>query len=78
MKRNSTFDVIVVGGINTDYLIRGEKVPAPGQTVEGDVFQQAPVTCLPLPPRFAPSPVPVPEEILTGRGEALKKGPSKD
>ena len=44
-----------------------------------DVLQQAPVTCLPLPPRFAPSPVPVPEEMnLTGRGEALKKGPSKD
>jgi len=42
MQRNSEWDVIVVGGINTDYLIFGETLPRPGQTVEGEVFQQGP------------------------------------
>src|SRR5262245_26856146 len=36
------WDVVVVGGINSDYLIRGETFPKPGQTVEGEVFQQGP------------------------------------
>jgi len=36
------WDVVVVGGINTDYLIRGETLPRPGETVEGEVFQQGP------------------------------------
>lgn len=35
-------DVIVVGGINTDYLVTGRSLPTPGTTVEGDVFQEAP------------------------------------
>jgi hypothetical protein len=53
---------------------------APGMPVPFDVLQQAPLTCLPLPPRFVPSPAPAPpdEMNLTGRGEALKKGPNKD
>jgi ribokinase len=35
------WDVVVLGGANTDYLIRGRTVPAPGQTVEGLEFQTA-------------------------------------
>jgi len=42
MSANADWDVVVIGGINTDYLIRGEKFPRPGQTVEGEVFQQGP------------------------------------
>lgn len=34
-------DVVVVGGANTDYLVRGKKLPRQGETVEGDVFQYA-------------------------------------
>jgi ribokinase len=34
-------DVVVVGGANTDYLVRGPRLPAPGETVEGEVFQKA-------------------------------------
>lgn len=35
-------DVLVVGGANTDYLVRGPALPRPGSTVEGDEFQEAP------------------------------------
>src|SRR5207247_10958887 len=35
------WDVIVVGGANTDYLVRGRRLPQPGETIEGDVFQGA-------------------------------------
>jgi ribokinase len=35
------WDVVVVGGANTDYLIRGERLPEPGQTIEGRDFQKA-------------------------------------
>jgi ribokinase len=34
------WDIVVIGGINTDYLIRGEILPVRGETVEGEVFQQ--------------------------------------
>jgi ribokinase len=34
-------DVVVVGGVNTDYLIKGERLPAPGETLQGEVFQEA-------------------------------------
>jgi len=37
-----TFDVVVIGGANTDFLVRGRHLPTPHSTVEGDVFQQAP------------------------------------
>jgi ribokinase len=33
------FDVVVLGGINTDYIIRGDRLPTPGQTVVGDTFE---------------------------------------
>ncbi|MEO8185320.1 MAG: ribokinase [Deltaproteobacteria bacterium] len=35
-------DVVVIGGANTDFLVRGQVLPKPGATVEGDVFQEAP------------------------------------
>jgi len=31
----------VLGGANMDYLIRGERLPAPGETVDGCEFLQA-------------------------------------
>jgi len=36
------FDVVVVGKANVDYLVRGPRLPLPGQSVNGDLFQQAP------------------------------------
>jgi ribokinase len=36
------YHVVVVGGVNTDYLVKGERLPAPGQTLDGEVFQEAP------------------------------------
>ncbi len=35
-------DVVVVGKANMDYLVRGPRLPAPGQSVNGDAFQEAP------------------------------------
>lgn len=35
-------DVVVVGGANWDYLVRGPQLPTPGGTVQGSEFQQAP------------------------------------
>ena len=40
--RAEELDVVVVGGANTDFLIRGPSLPGPGRSVEGDTFQQAP------------------------------------
>jgi len=40
--RAQELDVVVVGGANTDFLIRGPSLPGPGRSVEGDTFQQAP------------------------------------
>lgn len=36
----SAIDVLVVGGANTDFLVRGPSLPAPGASVEGSEFQQ--------------------------------------
>jgi ribokinase len=36
------WDVVVVGGANMDYLVRGERLPLPGETVQGEVFDEAP------------------------------------
>ncbi|MCI0393364.1 MAG: PfkB family carbohydrate kinase [Chloroflexi bacterium] len=33
---------MVLGGANADYLVRGPHLPGPGDTVHGDLFQQAP------------------------------------
>lgn len=35
-------DIVIVGGANMDYLVRGQKLPKPGETVMGDLFQEAP------------------------------------
>jgi ribokinase len=35
------WDVVIVGGANTDYLVRGKTLPSPGETIEGDFFQNA-------------------------------------
>jgi ribokinase len=38
----SGYDVVVIGGVNTDYLVKGERLPARGETLQGEVFQAAP------------------------------------
>lgn len=35
-------DIVVVGGANVDYLVRGTRLPEPGETVQGDQFQEGP------------------------------------
>ncbi|HVS34939.1 MAG TPA: ribokinase, partial [Gemmataceae bacterium] len=40
MTRNMGWDVVVVGSANTDFLIRGPKLPAAGETVAGDEFHE--------------------------------------
>jgi len=35
------YDVVVVGKANIDYLVRGPRLPAPGQSLSGDAFQEA-------------------------------------
>ena len=42
MKPVVAWDVVVVGGINTDYLIRGQRLPAPGMSLDGEQFLEAP------------------------------------
>jgi len=41
-ERQITSDVVVLGGANYDYLIRGTRLPHPGETIEGDFFLEAP------------------------------------
>jgi ribokinase len=36
------FDIVVVGGINSDFVLRGGRVPSPGETVVMDEFFQGP------------------------------------
>src|SRR6266480_1340131 len=33
--------IVVVGGANTDYLVRGGRLPQPGETVQGGEFEHA-------------------------------------
>jgi ribokinase len=35
-------DVVVVGGVNADYTVKGERLPKPGETVQGEIFLEAP------------------------------------
>jgi ribokinase len=42
MARGDGWDVVVVGGVNTDYLARGRTLPTPGTGVEGEVFRVGP------------------------------------
>jgi ribokinase len=34
--------VVVVGGINSDYLVRGPRLPGPGETLDGESFHEGP------------------------------------
>ncbi|HEU4641113.1 MAG TPA: ribokinase [Gemmatimonadaceae bacterium] len=36
------WDVVVVGGTNTDHLVRAPALPEPGATVQGDVYVESP------------------------------------
>jgi ribokinase len=36
------YHVVVLGGVNNDYLVKGERLPQPGETLEGELFQEAP------------------------------------
>jgi ribokinase len=38
--RTAVFDVIVVGGLNTDFVGVGEDLPSPGETLNGTVFHE--------------------------------------
>jgi ribokinase len=40
-RRKPQFDVVVLGGINLDYLVRGKTLPQPGDTVDGAEFLRA-------------------------------------
>jgi ribokinase len=40
--RVTEWDVVVAGGANMDYLVRGDRLPGPGETVQGDAFDEAP------------------------------------
>lgn len=42
MPKGKTYDVVVVGGINTDYLVKGPQLPGPGETRDGEDFLEAP------------------------------------
>lgn len=42
MERGRVWDIVVVGGANTDYLARGSRLPTPGTAVEGKAFYVGP------------------------------------
>lgn len=42
MATQARWDVVVVGGANMDFLVRGERLPAPGETVTGDLSDESP------------------------------------
>src|SRR5436190_18443346 len=42
MARHSAPRIVVLGGANYDYLARAPKLPSPGDTVQGDLFEHAP------------------------------------
>lgn len=37
-----TGEIVVVGGLNSDYLVRGARLPAPGETLQGETFREGP------------------------------------
>jgi len=41
MTNSKEWDVVVVGGANTDYLVQGSALPKPGETIDGETFQTA-------------------------------------
>lgn len=42
MMQTGTWDVVVVGSANTDYMVRGNRLPGPGETTLGDQFYMGP------------------------------------
>src|SRR5262245_23820926 len=42
MRNSRKWDVVVIGGANTDYLVQGTSLPRPGETIDGETFQTAP------------------------------------
>nr|WP_290228373.1 ribokinase [Trichocoleus desertorum] len=42
MTQTAIWDIVVVGSANSDYLIRGPKLPQPGETIQGETFLAAP------------------------------------
>ena len=40
MTRNMGWDVVVVGSANTDFMIRGAKLPSPGETLQGEDYHE--------------------------------------
>ena len=42
MKQKATWDLVVVGGVNTDYVVQGPRLPSPGLPAEGAVFLEGP------------------------------------
>jgi ribokinase len=40
-RREAAWDVVVVGGANTDYFVRGPRLPGRGETVQGDTSDEA-------------------------------------
>lgn len=40
--RKDTRTVVVIGGVNTDYTIRGPRLPTPGATIQGRDFMEGP------------------------------------
>ncbi len=40
--RAMSWDVVVLGGVNSDYTVLGSRLPAPGATVEGETFLEGP------------------------------------
>ena len=42
MTDKNIYDIVVVGGTNMDYLVRGRALPKPGETGMGETFQEAP------------------------------------
>ncbi|NJL09647.1 MAG: hypothetical protein HC908_03925 [Calothrix sp. SM1_7_51] len=41
MTDSTAWDIVVVGGANIDYMVRGSKLPTPGDAVEGKDFHEA-------------------------------------
>ncbi len=42
MNQKNACEILVLGGANMDYLVRGQTLPKPGETAMGEVFQEAP------------------------------------
>jgi ribokinase len=42
MAASKHWDVVVIGGANTDYFLKGRRLPKPGETVDGKTFLTAP------------------------------------